>query len=58
VKYPPVIIRTGDQRFPIPGTVVVQSYRDVYTDYREHPETMTATATGDSVLPDRRDRSE
>jgi hypothetical protein len=48
---PPVTIRTGDERFPIPGTVVVQSYRDVYTDYREHPETKAATPTGDPVLP-------
>jgi hypothetical protein len=48
---PPVTIRTGDERFPIPGTVVVQSYRDIYTDYREHPETKAATATGDPVLP-------
>jgi hypothetical protein len=48
---PPVAIRTGDERFPIPGTVVVQSYRDVYTDYRQHPETKAATAIGDPVLP-------
>jgi hypothetical protein len=48
---PPVSIRTGDQQFPIPGTVVVQSYRDVYTDYRQHPETKAATPTGDPVLP-------
>jgi hypothetical protein len=48
---PPVTIRTGDQRFAIPGTVVVQSYRDVYTDYRQHPETKAATPTGDPVIP-------
>ena len=47
----PVAIRTGDERFPIPGTVVVQSYRDVYTDYRQHPETKAATSSGDPVLP-------
>jgi hypothetical protein len=48
---PPVTIRTGDQQFPIHGTVVVQSYYDVYSDYREHPETKAATPTGDPVLP-------
>jgi hypothetical protein len=48
---PPVAIRTGDEQFPIPGTVVVQSYRDVYTAYREHPETKAATPAGDPVLP-------
>jgi hypothetical protein len=48
---PPVTIRTGDERFPIPATVVVQSYRDLYTAYREHPETKAATPTGDPVLP-------
>jgi hypothetical protein len=29
----------------------VQSYRDVYTDYCQHPETKAATSTGDAVLP-------
>jgi hypothetical protein len=48
---PPVSIRTGDQQFAIPGTVVVQCYRDVYTNHRERPETKAATPTGDPVLP-------
>jgi hypothetical protein len=51
---PPVTIRTGDERFPIPGTVVVQSYRDVYTEYRKHPETKATTPTGDPVQPSTR----
>jgi hypothetical protein len=46
---PPVAIRTGDERFPTSGTVVV--LRDVYTDYRQHAETKAATPTGDEVLP-------
>jgi hypothetical protein len=33
----------------------VQSYRDVYTEYREHPETKAAASTGAPVLPSTRE---
>ncbi len=47
----PVSIRTGHPTFAIPGTVQVQSYRNVYEEYRQHPEAKAAGPDGQAVLP-------
>ncbi len=47
----PVFIRTGYASFAIPATVSVQSYRNVYEEYRQHPEAKATGPGGGGVLP-------
>jgi hypothetical protein len=49
---PSVRIRTSAPAYAIPGTVPVQTYRDYFTDYREHPEAKAADTDGAACLPD------
>jgi hypothetical protein len=48
---PPVELRTGDPTYAIAGTVVVQTYRDVYDEYRQHPEAKAAGPGGHPCRP-------
>lgn len=49
-----VLIRTGESAFAIPGTVVVQSYRDVFHGYLQHPESKAAGPDSQPCRPDTR----